>query len=706
MSLRRRDFLAGALGTGMGVAAGEVYAGSDYHQLSVEHTGELRKLKIPRDRRIIVSLLGYGFPGDGGGKMMYWDPWSRQADNKGTVIAPESRKVGRWLQLHQGELDFRHFGIFSGEYPADDALDAMISDPMVHTIRASTDLNFIRRHQFTRSGITLNFGNQTVTAAGIEDADRLAPYLSAILKFTGSVTGDTLTVQLREQVPELSDIYPTHDNRAFTIGNWYRLESGKLKGQSERIVQRLVMVTERIGEENVRVNYKTGYTLPAGESLSWTPVSPVKDVNITNMVFNGASAFASNGAHPLALEYAVNCNVRNIHSSGTFWPVIFRRWNTGYRTEQCSLINPPTTHYGGAGYLTQQIYCLYGHVSDCSAANARHLNDFTASSYCLVQNCHATGDSAGAFTTHGQYEHDLVYQGNSGIMSLANSGYQWGLSARRIRIEKHVCTMLLANTFTSDVSLVDVHILRASNPPDSGVLRLNTDGLHMQSCQVDGELTLVSYTSNSLRSNLIEGCGFRMDNRHDLTISDLDDRDPYIASHPPAVFRNSINGSSALTFAHCHFEGSDNEASWWLGGKEVHFSSCKFEDLCLQLNGEQPQKIVFTGNNAIAGPGWPVPLISQRGEQAVTWKISDLSSYVSTPSGTHIAIDSGENAAVISSSEFSKGRCTFAENAFRQSPRQVAENNLFLAGCKLVWQDTRSRPRADNPDDDGASPGK
>lgn len=71
-----------------------------------------------------------------------------------------------------------------------------------------------------------------------------------------------------------------------------------------------------------------------------------------------------------------------------------RRWNTHYITKQCSLQNPVNTAYGGAGYLTQQIYCLYGHVSDCYVANARHLNDFTASAYCMVENCHATGQSA------------------------------------------------------------------------------------------------------------------------------------------------------------------------------------------------------------------------------------------------------------------------------------------------------------------------
>jgi len=695
VDVKRRDLLTGALGVGLGAAVSEVLSRPGETLSTVEHTDALRKVRVPDDSRIIVCVLGYRFAGDGGGKIMYWDPWSQLAENKGTVIASDSQDKGRWRQLHQGELDFRQFGIFSGEHPADDALESMINDPEVFSIRAYTGLNFTRRHTFTRSGITLDFGSQTVTATGIEKAAPEAPYLSAILLFNGTITGDTMSIPLRESVPELSDIYPVGNSRDFVIGGWYRLESGRRKGRAERIIQRLIQVTEYCGDNHIRVNYKTGYALPSGDTLHWTPVSPVENIHVINMVFDGTGAFADNGIHPLALEYAVNCNVRNIHAVGTFWPVIFRRWNTGYRTEQCSLNNPPTTTYGGAGYLTQQIYCLYGHISDCTTANARHLNDFTASSYCQVENCHATGDQEGGFTTHGQYEHDLVYLGNSGILSLANSGRLWGQSARRIRVERHACTMLIADTFTSDLTLTDVHICRTSFPDGPGILRANTDGLQMRGCQIDGEMTLVSYTRDSLRRNLIEGCGIRLDSRHDLTISDLDDSDPYIGSHPPAVWRNTVNGPGELTFTHCHIEGDGPEASWWLGGESVHFSGCHFKGISLHLKGTLPQRVVFTGGNVLTGPGKPQPLLTREGEHRVTWKISDLYSHTDISGGSHINIASGENLVVIRSSEFSGGQCLFTDNAFRQGSRLTAENNLYLAGCRVIWpagQATKNSP--------------
>ena len=77
-------------------------------------------------------------------------------------------------------------------------------------------------------------------------------------------------------------------------------------------------------------------------------------------------------------------------------PVLLRRHNTEYVTERCSLANPIEVVVGGTGYLTQQIHCLYGKVRDCTTSNARHLNDFTGSAYCMVENCHGDGDFHGA----------------------------------------------------------------------------------------------------------------------------------------------------------------------------------------------------------------------------------------------------------------------------------------------------------------------
>lgn len=115
---------------------------------------------------------------------------------------------------------------------------------------------------------------------------------------------------------------------------------------------------------------------------------------------------------------------------------------------------------GGTGYLTQQIHCLYGKVRDCTTSNARHLNDFTGSAYCMVENCHGDGDFHGAYVTHGQFEHDLTYVGNSGLLSFANSGPTWGSSAKRITVVRHTGFWGIGFAKVSDLTLQDVAVCR------------------------------------------------------------------------------------------------------------------------------------------------------------------------------------------------------------------------------------------------------
>lgn len=170
-------------------------------------------------------------------------------------------------------------------------------------------------------------------------------------------------------------------------------------------------------------------------------------------------------------------------------------------------MNPIEVVVGGTGYLTQQIHCLYGSVRDCQVSNARHLNDFTGCAYCMVENCHGDGDFHGAFVTHGQFEHDLTYMGNSGLLSFANSGPTWGSSARRITVIRHVGCWGLAFAKVSDLTLQDVSIYKTEKYEECGTLLLNADGLQVRGCRADG-LVLTQRSSRSDRPCIIEGCCF------------------------------------------------------------------------------------------------------------------------------------------------------------------------------------------------------
>lgn len=465
----------------------------------LENAGRLRELRAAAGDMAQLA--------DAAGQRLYrWDEESRRPDNGGTVLG--SGEKGRWLLCHSGTVELSVFGVTGPQTPMDDALDALVNDPAVRCIRICSDVRMTRRHTFFRSGLTLDFGGCCLSAQGVAPAVHNDPF-HALLHFCGRPDPSrAFTVTLTAEIPELYDILEVADSEACPVRSWWRVAVNNLRGREERELDKLLQVTEIVDATHVRVNYKLGWPLAAGRKLTWTPVEPVEDVRIENMRFLGNSGGEETGVHPICFQYAVRCDARDIHAEGTYWPVILRQHCTEYVTQRCSLRNPIEVVVGGTGYLTQQICCLYGRVQDCTASNARHLNDFTQSAYCMVDNCHADGDYHGAFVTHGQFEHDLTYVGCSGLLSFANSGPTWGGCAKRITVERHVGCWSIGFTKISDLTLRDVTICKTEKYDQCGVFQQNVDGLQMQGCSGD-ELILTQRSRRSRRPTVIRDCWFR-----------------------------------------------------------------------------------------------------------------------------------------------------------------------------------------------------
>ncbi len=148
--------------------------------------------------------------------------------------------------------------------------------------------------------------------------------------------------------------------------------------------------------------------------------------------------------------------------------------------------------------------------------NARHLNDFTGSAYCMVENCHGDGDFHGAYVTHGQFEHDLTYVGNSGLLSFANSGPTWGSSAKRITVVRHTgfgasasqrSAILPCRTSPSARTGAYDGVNTEGYGP-CGTFLLNADGLQMRGCTAE-KLVLTQRSRRAKRPAIVEGCWFR-----------------------------------------------------------------------------------------------------------------------------------------------------------------------------------------------------
>lgn len=620
---------------------------------SVPTVADLRALNPSANDVVLVT--GYATAGDGGSLLVRWDAGSTAEHNGGTVIAPaRQRAKGRWHLVHDGTVDFRQFGVLGPDTAADDALDALVGDPAVQRIEAHTDLNFVRRHRFARSDLVLDFGHHLVTTEGIEPAAANDPF-AAVLFFQGAVTEEVVTGSLPADLPEQVDILPVPDSAAFTVGQWWAVQTNTRPGggSAERELMYLLQVTQIVDGTHVRVGYKTGWALAAGRTLTWTRVDPVQRVTVQRMRFRGTGTDQVTGSHPVAFEYATHCDVHAIDAEGTFWPVIMRRWNTTYVTSQCSLRNPVSVTLGGAGYLTQQISCLYAQVRDCRTSNARHLNDFTCAAYSMVQNCHGDGDVQGPFVTHGQYEHDLTYIGNSGLMTFANSGTTWGGRAKRVTVRQQVAALFFARVGVIDLTLEDCQVVKDPSMPDyPSWMWVNADGLQMRGCRVDARFQLSQATAVSARPTVIEDCV--------IGLSAADGTLPFIAANvttPVSFVRTTITGldgattswqgTGPLTLTGCTLRGIGDDGAGApvpVSATRLTLDGTRLENTGLVLAGAADQELTAVGSGATGGPsGGAVFSRSGSATRAVTWNLDGHTGTADRADLAHIRVTEGVN---------------------------------------------------------------
>ncbi|RKN72464.1 peptidase C14 [Paenibacillus ginsengarvi] len=653
-----------------------------------------------------VRVGGYREDGDGGGKWVRYAEDSRRADNGGTVHNPHGVEPcsGRWETVHEGTADFRWFGIFDATVDADDALEAMVADRSISRIEVHTDLNFARRHIFDRSHIEIDFNGHTVTTCGIELNSPDNPF-GAVLFFRGLPCEERQTIVLTENIAELTDLYEVADSAGFAAGEWWLARVSPLSGgAAQRELDYMLKVTEIVDPTHVRFNYKLGWSIGQGREISYQKVNPVVRSCVRDMKFVGVPVPPTSsaavrpfetwdciGSHPVAYEFAVECDVSDIRAEGVFWPVIMRRYCSHYVTERCELINPVQRDWGGTGYLTQQIHVLYGHVRDCNTSNARHLNDFTNAGYCMVENCHNDGDDYGPFVTHGQFEHDLLYIGNSGLLSFANSGSTWGDSAKRITVQRHVASRIVAHKKLTDLTLEDCHAYYKEGMEDSGTIWANLDGLVMKGCTADRMVTLSRSSELSKRNNVIDSCGFAMAAGGELARP--------IREGTEAIGYRPVNGSlhisnsrfdhvedvllgsiDRLTLDNTWFTGLSGTAGVLrIGCKQlfVHgggFKDCGFEltgrwDLAAsggeEANAREGQTVVVDSGTSFNGSNGRKAFMQQAEPgNHVIWNIGNITSVAADAEMAHIRIQAGTNEYRAVGASFTGGRLVLEEAGF------------------------------------------
>ncbi|MDF2669089.1 MAG: peptidase [Paenibacillus sp.] len=684
----------------------------------------------------LVYVGGYNRSGDGGGKLVRWVARSVKADNGGTVHNPAGTREAGWAMssnssevryvdgghkgrfevVHNGVGDLRWFGVFGPNHNADLALDALVNDLSVHRVEAHTDLNFAKRHVFRRSNIEVDFHNHTVTTEGMERNTLDNPF-GAIMFFQGTLPGITQTVTLAADVLEYSDIFEVADSSAFAVGSWWHAQiKNNTGGGAQREVDYLLKVTEVFNSNTVRFNYKSGWLLAAGRQITYKKIDPVVRCNVRNMNFigipvpvNGTSLRPTPdwdmiGSNPVAYEYAVECDATGINATKVFWPVVMRRYNTHFLTERCQLMNPEERDWGGTGYLTQQINVLYGHVKDCNTSNARHLNDFTNAAYSMVENCHGDGDEYGPFVTHGQYEHDLSYIGNSGLLSFANSGTFWGDSAKRIIVKNHIASRIVAMKRITDLTLENCHAIVTYTKPgtkmaNSGSIWVNMDGLQMRGCSAQEMITINKGSSRAKRKNIIDSCSFGMLTGYELArpIRSGTTQVGYTPSNGELTILNSefynvedvnLGSINKLTLINTWFKGANTTSGKIkVGTREVIMQgggliNCGFLftgawDRVGDVNNAANtpnQSITIDGGVVFSGTnGEKAFLKSVSSANVIRWSIGECTSTAADADTAHFHIEGGTHQLKAIGSRFIGGKYAVTNAGFGGS------NYLFIA---------------------------
>ncbi|MEE1790671.1 peptidase C14, partial [Streptomyces sp. BE308] len=523
-----------------------------------------------------------------------------------------------------------------------------------------------RRHLFTRSHIELDFGGHRIHTEGIEKNTHDNPF-GAVLSFRGTTTDTKVEHALAAKVIELTDTFPVPDSRAFAVGQWWAVQVAPVEGggADERELQKMVEITEIIDATHIRIGYLNGWELAAGRRLTWRRVEPVVNAHVRNMDFEGAGDDEYTGSHPVSYEYAVGCDVSGIHATGSFWPVIMRRWCTRFRTEQCSLKNPPTVEYGGAGYLTQQIYCLYGRVADCTTSNVRHLNDLTASAYCTVVNCHGDGDDAGGnpFTTHGQYEHDLLFDGNSGLMDLANSGAQWGISAKRITVRRHVCSWFTANTKITDLTLEDITVIARPTFDQAGTLTVNADGAQVRGCTAK-TFAVAQRSARSTRPTVISDCSFEPPAGAVLVQTPVTAPVHFVRCTFKGVDGAILRGAGPVRFTDCTVTGADDAAPLSVGSADLRIDGGSYGNTGFEVSAVRDQSVTVTSGARFTGSNRAGAFLGRAaGPATVTWDITALNSSTTDAATAHVRIEDGTNHYAATGSRFTGGVLHLAPTA-------------------------------------------
>ena len=247
-----------------------------------------------------VNLLGYDELGDGGGGELYWDPFSVEDDDGGTVFSVDDVLVGRWKRIHKGELHFKQFGA-KGDGVTDDtaAIQAAVNSTATKLLGHPGDVYLISEQIELDHGITIDstgegsFKFKETSGITHMNYDPNPKLQTDVVSISDNVVGvsSVNNIEVGDLVIIVSDKLWYYDNR-----------NSAYKGEISRVYEI---------EENNIVLYDTihdSYDLE-DESLVVRVYKP-ESFSFRNVSFEGVKNNINSKAFDL--WYTVDCNMENV----------------------------------------------------------------------------------------------------------------------------------------------------------------------------------------------------------------------------------------------------------------------------------------------------------------------------------------------------------------------------------------------------------
>lgn len=390
-----------------------------------------------------------------------------KVDNGGTIIVTNGGSVWQAEEIHDVTLE--DFGARSG-VDATDALRRAVNSPATRITSKLSEIILTDNSVFTRSNISIDMPDTVVlwNAATGHTPDRTGSSnptnyrFPGIIAFRGSLGEIIDTRTLTGNIFKGDTTYQCNNNALFNLREWIIMQSDVGSGTIGREVSVMAQVLGSGGAGNqLRVDYKTGWNLPTGRTLTYRRVTPLENIKVhfkgvkwnqelTVESGTGDEWTSEQACALLSLEYVVDADICLGDGVDHPYPMVVTSYVTRVRVHDTRTLLPRVP---GSDHVVQ-----FNGAYRCTAerlinVSGRHTVDFTGASYCSVEHCGETGSRNGAFTTHGVFEHNLRFDHCYGMLSFANSGAYYGESADMITATHHFGDFLIASAKVTNLTV-------------------------------------------------------------------------------------------------------------------------------------------------------------------------------------------------------------------------------------------------------------